>query len=534
MRLCDMVLVFCCARNSDFHPIYGHRPRKEKSIRSSRSILYQNFHIVSRINSITTWLSIFRASHLWPLCHNVLSTAQSRHGCRLHLYPRALQTHPELALYLPEVFLPAPRRYSQNYPRNPAPISKVSCQVSVFSCPAPHMELIGISDSSQPTIPKYAFPQEERLEIPREAGTATQHPEAYTSFGDNGTTASVNVHGNLIQISRFLGQGPSGFLSVDLPNTPDPSLVQERAQELADASTNPGSTISGLYMEDSSGIVQALNGVKPHLDFVRDRWPRFSFDADAFTLAVQYFIHNDTVFQQHVFERKPGREYVQVIPDVMMDTDVLIRHLDHTAGQDKFNEARNYSSEDYSASLGPHGYSLILNHYGLPRNDASTATLPGSEQLGDQNQSDAASLVLALFINGAAQKIEEVQNKWYKIQNQNQAEAEFIKSGRVEITMAFRLHISSKDSTWQSSLIPARDLSAMDEEFYTTPFRHLSLSPCPHENFALRRNLEHVLSVCSIPISQNGGPVPASDSCPPVALTCGDFAGHRLTTATSL
>ncbi|EKG14019.1 hypothetical protein MPH_08761 [Macrophomina phaseolina MS6] len=244
-------------------------------------------------------------------------------------------------------------------------------------------------------------------------------------------------------------------------------------------------------MEDNSRVVKALAGAKPHLEFVRDRWPRFSFDASAFTLVVQYFIHNGTVFQQHVFEQKPDHEHVQVVPDLMIDTDVLIRHLDFTNARDKFNEARNHSPEAYATSFGPYAYSLILHRYGLPQKDLSSIALPGTEMLERQGGLDAASFVLALFVNGAAQKIEEVQNKWYKIQNRNQAEAEYIKSGRIEITMAFRLQVTTKDSLWKSSLVPAKEL---------------------FENREATAN---------------------SNNPPAAALTCGDFSGHRLVTAAS-
>jgi hypothetical protein len=45
----------------------------------------------------------------------------------------------------------------------------------------------------------------------------------------------------------------------------------------------------------------------------------------------------------------------------------------------------------------------------------------------------------------------------------------------------------------------------------------------PHLEFMIRRNLEHILSVCSIPIPDKG-----------IALTCGDMSGHRLVTSATL
>ncbi len=45
----------------------------------------------------------------------------------------------------------------------------------------------------------------------------------------------------------------------------------------------------------------------------------------------------------------------------------------------------------------------------------------------------------------------------------------------------------------------------------------------------LRRTLEHILSVCSVPVESDvGSPVR------PVALTCGDFGDHRVSIPGSL
>ncbi|OJD34447.1 mg2+ transporter zinc transport protein [Diplodia corticola] len=447
--------------------------------------------------------------------------------------------------------------------------------------------------------PKYPFPESER-QHQQQQQQHQPHTDAYTSFGDGtGTTATVNVYGNLIQLSRYLGGGGdihggggrSGFLSLDLPGTPPPPLVQERAQALADLATNPAATLCGLYMEDESDVVRALDGRKPRVESVRDRWPRFVFcdddddddddddgdgdgDGDGdragsisgeqpprrasppFTLSVQYFVRDGTVFQQHVFERKAGRrldEHVVVVPNVMIDTDVLIRQLDFTAadgpgdggGGDEGRGGTYGSSaaEVYSTSLGPHGYSLVLDHSGVSSSrsaEGSTANLfPGPEQLdgnGREGLSDSAGLVLALFVNGVPQRIEEVENKWYKIADRDKAEADFIISGRVEITLAYRLQITSaaerNNGQWRSSLVSASDLWAMDRHFCATPFGHLSLSSSQHENYVLRRNLEHVLSVCSVPVS-GGDTMASSDDCPAVAFTCGDFSGHRIVTAAS-
>lgn len=60
-------------------------------------------------------------------------------------------------------------------------------------------------------------------------------------------------------------------------------------------------------------------------------------------------------------------------------------------------------------------------------------------------------------------------------------------------------------------------------------------SPEYHIEYLVRRNLEHILSVCSIPLRR---PKLESDSFVhdsrvPVALTCGDMSFHRITASSS-
>lgn len=68
-------------------------------------------------------------------------------------------------------------------------------------------------------------------------------------------------------------------------------------------------------------------------------------------------------------------------------------------------------------------------------------------------------------------------------------------------------------------------------------------SPKNHLEYFAWRHLEHILSVCAVPLSipeltklnQHGEEeIPGRDTAAPVALTCGDMSGHRVTTSASL
>ncbi|KAK2606669.1 hypothetical protein N8I77_005403 [Diaporthe amygdali] len=58
-----------------------------------------------------------------------------------------------------------------------------------------------------------------------------------------------------------------------------------------------------------------------------------------------------------------------------------------------------------------------------------------------------------------------------------------------------------------------------------------------HIEFTVRRNLEHILSVCAIPVGASGerdkGLIDKLRDVQPIALTCGDMSGHRISTASS-
>ncbi|KAK1656301.1 hypothetical protein BDP81DRAFT_19442 [Colletotrichum phormii] len=69
--------------------------------------------------------------------------------------------------------------------------------------------------------------------------------------------------------------------------------------------------------------------------------------------------------------------------------------------------------------------------------------------------------------------------------------------------------------------VSPKDISEILYSTYESQF----ITEYPELDFCLRRNLEHILSVCSIPVG-DGEP-------PAIALTCGDIDGHRVGTVAS-
>jgi hypothetical protein len=72
------------------------------------------------------------------------------------------------------------------------------------------------------------------IALPEKPKRTLEDVQAYASFGDDGTTVTVNRYGNIMQISRFLEFGSSGFLCVD-PQYDNPYWIQDRMNQLIDS-----------------------------------------------------------------------------------------------------------------------------------------------------------------------------------------------------------------------------------------------------------------------------------------------------------
>ncbi len=64
---------------------------------------------------------------------------------------------------------------------------------------------------------------------------STEQQVRLQSFGDQGTTATVNSYGDLIQVGRYLGLGSSGMFTMDQPYTDEPWAVVSRAYDLMES-----------------------------------------------------------------------------------------------------------------------------------------------------------------------------------------------------------------------------------------------------------------------------------------------------------
>ncbi|KAF2502355.1 hypothetical protein BU16DRAFT_554420 [Lophium mytilinum] len=344
--------------------------------------------------------------------------------------------------------------------------------------------------------------EDERCSPPPQANQKTRNAATYASFGDRGTTASTSAYGDLIQITRYLGVGQSGFVCVDLPSVPQPSDVQGRAKKLMDVSTHNDEAITHYFSEEIPVELQEAIEMMPAMEFIHNRWPLFTaqpINHPHFSVAAQHVIFQDIVFQQCHYETTT--KSVTIPSTLLFSANLLIRGLDFVEERNQFNQEDKSESLQYSHSLIANGHNLVLFHKNV-------------------KESYTVALVMALFVNGQAQDFEYYADDWYQTRCENPGH--LVQPYKpVQVTLAFKLVLLQNESQQNVPLISESDLANAYKAFATPSFTKLEVSSNPQLNFTLGRNLEHILSVCSIPVGSD------------VVLTCGDISGHRIVTSAS-
>ena len=343
-----------------------------------------------------------------------------------------------------------------------------------------------------------------------------------------------------MQITRFLGAGRSGFFTVDLKTTPEPCMVQERARRLAELSQEDQGI--GITFSNISDELQDLWTVPWNVDFLHDRWPRYTHQrSDRLSITCQHFVSNGTVFVRTQYQATANP--VSPVPLFsrmkLRPNDYHIRDLDFTDQDNSFNE---FSSQQ-SHALGPHGCSVIFANNGFKPGTPGT----------NGHYHNAVCLISAITINGQLREFEKVEDRigqHYRVRSKSVDDFTITPSQPLEIVEAYRLQLVPKVAHWKDFVIPFADF-AMDDALSSSVFRKVSFSPDLRLDFITRRNLEHILSVCTVRVplrldSSGDMNVPhqqsqverqtqeISSNAFAAALTCGDLSGHRLVTSASL
>jgi hypothetical protein len=372
--------------------------------------------------------------------------------------------------------------------------------------------------------------------------------DTYLSFGDDGTTASVTQWGQLMQFSRYLGPGKSSVFVADYEHMEKPCDMVDRDRILQSMVRYGWGFGKDITMPSDNWTRQ--------VSFLRDRWPRVVLSANGRELVMQWMVKDGVVIQQSVIKNltKERLEF-----GLEFDLGVLIRDLDFVNRLNGFN---NEGDNNHIEGAGPNGYGFV-KVCGFPKTDGShvekkehgddVIIVEGDQSLGGERhdvgkkpavvseeekssfqqkqeespQPEAVGLVIGFFVNGEAMKLEVLRGReWH------------VEPGEcLELVAGYKLVLlRPKMSEWKPLVLSAADVD-ID--------RFLSEGSSSHVidvglDYATRRNLEHILSVCAIPVPP--GYVwdydimkpEAAEPEPVIALTCGDMSGHRVCTSASL
>ena len=349
------------------------------------------------------------------------------------------------------------------------------------------------------------------------------------SFGDNGVTATVSPSGRLLRISRHFRGEEFGYC-VDYWAIPEPYHVVRRITSLLSSANNPDHNI-GFYPDQESWVAAANNA---SADLINDRWPLVKICGETEICEIQYSISDGAVYQ--TFEFKNGR------PSMIFQPSLLIRQLEFVDDENRINEAEK-SDDEYDTCLLSGGKWIKRSH-----------------KLGGDDNKHVALFIYAYDDNGAITfeeitEMDDVASQGYsdlgelgeEEGEEEEGKEEGETDGEVEDATRIYYRISDDEKVSKPTKVTfVYFLSLEKDEIQSLPkdlkltattnfgkidtSKDRKLTEDPQLNVALRRNLEYILSVCSIPVY----PDAKDDEEFAIALTCGDIDSHRVATAASL
>lgn len=320
------------------------------------------------------------------------------------------------------------------------------------------------------------------------------------SFGEDGVTASV-ASGRLLRLSRHFDQQDFGYC-VDPPYMPEPYYVVDRITSLL-------SMADDLF--ENQGIDPKVDVLGSIFDMstkvVHDRWPLFTIKVLGGNTKVQFVASGGTVYQTYEFNFE-GTD-IQ-LPEVAMRTDLLIRQLDFIDPSNSFNKHEPLD-DAYKTELSGKGRFIKRSHH--------TST------------GEVALFIVACCNNELLEFKKREDNdadEVYEIAWSNSISTHIQAERALTVIFAYRLEFFPRGMETVCPPIDAEMIQKATGRIKEDHFVPQDFNINPDVNRVLRQNLEHMLSVCSIPVIAEG------DAEPAIALTCGDVDGHRVTTAASL
>ncbi|KAF3009408.1 hypothetical protein E8E14_009896 [Neopestalotiopsis sp. 37M] len=203
--------------------------------------------------------------------------------------------------------------------------------------------------------------------------------KCYSSFGDRGTTATVNAYGNIIQFSTTIKEVASGIAIADHARMAEPYEVHKRTSEILELAEEKcfGERTYGFCLDEL--IADSL----PSLTYVNYRWPRFAYPKNqkGISTTVQWVVFEETVLQQCTVTNEDAESHVKF----------------------RFTEGMGIRDVDY---LDPYHYFNESDEGSIERGDSNASSwirfnqLYGPDNTDQTDQKGYIAVVVSLFVDG--------------------------------------------------------------------------------------------------------------------------------------
>ncbi|KAL4908417.1 hypothetical protein BDW74DRAFT_188455 [Aspergillus multicolor] len=318
-----------------------------------------------------------------------------------------------------------------------------------------------------PRPPSRRTKQHETRRNPQNRTNEPRRHAPYVSFGDGTITATSGAFGSVLRISQYVEQAglTSNMVALDDPLAPLPYCMVARADDLFNRAQLPGEGF-GMRLERINGDHPLEDSTPPSLTFLGDKWPRIEYTINnALDFKVDLVCQNHMVVQRM---RVTNNSLLRQVLNLEFNPSFVLRDLDYTSSELKL-------SSEYSH--GPHGHSLVFTPKILP-----TESRP------------PFYVVVGLFKNRVAQELKD--------DSKQQMRHDMSSRSIVEYLTVFKIRCRDTSKRWEKYIVSVDEVNRL---FQATPGQTTNwewpLVEQAHVRWSLRRNLEHILGVCSIHIS---------------------------------
>ncbi|CAG9996063.1 unnamed protein product [Clonostachys byssicola] len=412
------------------------------------------------------------------------------------------------------------------------------------------------------------------------AWESAPNPKSHFSIGEWGATASINAYGQMMLFRNFLEVETYGFISVEqkCESTPDFAHSRaERANQLEWMSGNAlpiGETAFGLKFPGLE-----IGKELPRLSLLRYRWPRYQYHTDKCELDIHWMIHHNHLLQQCIVKNLETSPLDVEFKFCNPDSSMVVRGLNYTATGRGANTCFGQACPDElgwcrSTTLNKSREAILKS-----RQPSGGYNRP-TEASGWPHIGESAAVVVSVFLNGEPMRWKAATSAWtHRLEARTNNDI-CSSSTTMEVVVAYHLRHSESSYTDLGAIsIPAAavrvgeflreepfspicisgiDLARKDDlQSFPSPDPAIdgvdslnenileafgeTASPDKHIEFLTRRHLEHIISVCAIPV-HHPPPNPVEIGTPgskprrrviSIALTCGDMSEHVIYASSS-